>query len=35
MHADAWGCPVLPVPPPQAPFPYTKVSVSITMKILT
>ncbi|XP_027915883.1 two-component response regulator-like APRR2 isoform X1 [Vigna unguiculata] len=24
MHADAWGCPVLPVPPPQAPFPYTK-----------
>ncbi|TKY55544.1 Two-component response regulator APRR2 [Spatholobus suberectus] len=23
VHADAWGCPVLPVPPPQAPcFPY-------------
>ncbi|KAL9326790.1 hypothetical protein ACSQ67_007435 [Phaseolus vulgaris] len=25
MHADAWGCPVLPVPPPpQAPFPYSQ-----------
>ncbi|XP_027334562.1 two-component response regulator-like APRR2 isoform X2 [Abrus precatorius] len=24
MHADAWGCPVLPVQPPQAPcFPYS------------
>jgi len=35
MHADAWGCPVLPVPPPpQAPFPYSQVSISKT-KILT
>ncbi|KAK7386310.1 hypothetical protein VNO78_26455 [Psophocarpus tetragonolobus] len=24
MHADAWGCPVLPIPPPQAPFPYSQ-----------
>ncbi|XP_020206071.1 two-component response regulator-like APRR2 isoform X2 [Cajanus cajan] len=25
VHADAWGCPVLPVPPPQAPcFPYSQ-----------
>ncbi|CAJ1943153.1 unnamed protein product [Sphenostylis stenocarpa] len=24
MHADAWGCPVLPVPTPQAPFPYSQ-----------
>ncbi|KAL5186727.1 Two-component response regulator-like APRR2 [Glycine soja] len=25
MHADAWGCPVLPLPPPQTPgFPYSQ-----------
>lgn len=29
MHADAWGCPVLPLPPPQTPgFPYSQVSIS-------